>query len=192
MPMIIGITGGIGSGKSTLAAIIRDAGFKVFDTDEIARKMQDSDEKIINDTIALLGPDVYKNGKLDRALVASIVFNDAEKLKALTAIIHPAVRNEIVEWAKQYNPEELIFIESAVLFEGGFYRLMDKIILVTAPEEIRIQRVMKRDGVKREHVLARIKNQIPEDDKIPESDLIINTEQGFPKNVLELIIMLKD
>ncbi len=190
--MIIGITGGIGSGKSTLAAIIRDAGFKVFDTDEIARKMQDSDEKIINDTIALLGPDVYKNGKLDRALVASIVFNDAEKLKALTAIIHPAVRNEIVEWAKQYNPEELIFIESAVLFEGGFYRLMDKIILVTAPEEIRIQRVMKRDGVKREHVLARIKNQIPEDDKIPESDLIINTEQGFPKNVLELIIMLKD
>lgn len=190
--MFIGITGGIGSGKSTLAALIRDAGYQVFDTDVVARNLQDNNKQVISEIIELLGPEVYKNGKLDRALVASIVFHDTEKLKSLTAIIHPAVRSEIIEWAKQYDSEELLFIESAVLFEGGFYRLMEKIILVTASEEVRIQRVMQRDGVTREEVLARIKNQIPDEEKIPESDLIINTEEGFPTNLLKLIIMLKD
>lgn len=189
--MLIGITGGIGSGKSTLAQIIRDKGYPVFDSDTEARKIQNNDQQVIQSTKELFGEDVYKGGELDRKWVASQVFKDSEKLRALTNIVHPAVRDSMVKWAQQYSHKELLFIESAVLFEGGFYRLMDKIILVTAPESIRIQRVMQRDGISEAQVIERIKSQIPDEEKIPDSDLIINTEHGIPSNILELIIMWK-
>lgn len=187
--MVIGITGGIGSGKSTLAAYLRQHGYPVYDTDAQARIIQNSDPGVIKKTIELFGRDVYKNHELDRKFVASKVFNNSVLLKALTEIVHPAVKRDIVSWLKKHNKVEYLFIESAVMFEGGFNKFTDKILLVTATEKIRIERVMKRDGVTKEQVLARIKNQIPDDLKVPESDLVINTDAGIPANILELIVV---
>lgn len=185
--MLIGITGGIGSGKSTLSRFLRDNGYLVYDTDREARRLQDEDPLIIEETRNLFGDDIYVDGHLDRPRVASQVFVFPDILAELTAIVHPVVHNDILFWAARYPDNQLLFVESAVLFEGGFYKLMEKIILVTADEEIRIQRVMKRDNVNREQVLARIKNQIPDSLKAQRSDLVIYTDQGLPDNVLESI-----
>jgi dephospho-CoA kinase len=187
--MIIGITGGIGSGKSTVSDLLRSKGYPVFDTDREARIIQDSDAEVIAATRLLFGDDIYVEGRLNRPAVASMVFRNPELLKKLTEIVHPAVRKKIKEWSLQYDKDQIIFVESAVLFEGGFYKLMDKIVLIVASEEIRIERVMKRDGLTREQVVARIKNQIPDIEKIPESDLIINTDQGIPPDILRLIVI---
>jgi len=187
--MLIGITGGIGSGKSTISDLLRCKGFPVFDTDKEARIIQDTDKNVIAATKKLLGDDIYVEGKLNRPAVASQVFSNPDLLLKLMEIVHPAVRSKIQEWYQQFNNGQIVFVESAVLFEGGFYKLMDKIILIVASEEIRIERVMKRDGLTREQVLVRIKNQIPDTEKIKESDLIINTDQGIPADILSLIVI---
>lgn len=189
--MIIGITGGIGSGKSTLSALIREHGYPVYDTDKEARRLQDEDQLLVEQIKAIFGEEIYQDGKLNRPAVAALVFNAPELLKKLTSVVHPAVREDFIRFNAKFKREDLIFIESAVLFEGGFYRLIDKIILVTASEDIRIQRVMKRDGLTREQVISRIKNQIPDTEKAPKSDLIINTDQGLPVDVVQSIVMWK-
>jgi len=187
--MTIGITGGIGSGKSTLSELIRRHGYPVYDTDKEARRLQEEDEKLVRQIKAIFGENIYQDGKLNRAAVASLVFNSPELLKKLTSVVHPAVKQDFIRWREKHNSEDLLFIESAVLFEGGLYRLTDKIILVTASEDIRIQRVMDRDGITREQILSRIKNQIPDTEKAPKSDLIINTDQGLPEDVLQSIVV---
>lgn len=187
--MVVGITGGIGSGKSTVSDLLRTHCYPVFDTDREARIIQDSDADVIEATRKLFGDDIYVEGRLNRPAVAAMVFNNPELLRKLTAIVHPAVRKKIKEWLQQFDKDQIIFVESAVLFEGSFYKLMDKIVLIVASEEIRIERVMKRDGLTREQVVARIKNQIPDTEKIPESDLIINTDQGIPPDILRLIVI---
>ena len=187
--MVIGITGGIGSGKSTVSDLLRSKGYPVFDTDREARVIQDTDAEVVAATRDLFGNYIYVDGRLNRPAVAALVFDNPALLKQLTDIVHPAVRKKILEWSQQFDKNQIIFVESAVLFEGGFYKLMDKIVLIVASEEIRIERVMKRDGLSREQVLARIKNQIPDTEKIPESDLIINTDQGIPPDILRLIVI---
>lgn len=185
--MIIGITGGIGSGKTTLSDILRSHGYPVYVTDREARRLQDEDNDLVSQTILLFGDDVYKTGKLDRGIVAAQVFQQPELLQQLMAIVHPFVKKDFLRWAASFDINGLVFIESAVLFEGGFNKLTDKIILVTASENIRIERVMKRDGLSREQVIVRIKNQIPDAEKALKSDLIIQTDQGLPDNILQLI-----
>lgn len=187
--MVIGITGGIGSGKSTLSELIRKQGYPVYDTDKEARRLQDEDEILIQQIKSLFGENIYADGKLNRAEVAVLVFNNPELLQKLTAMVHPAVKHDFIMWKGKFNSEDLIFIESAVLFEGGFNQLTDKVILVTASEDIRIQRVMKRDKISREQVLSRIKNQIPDTEKAPKSDLIINTDQGLPEDIMQSIVV---
>ncbi|MEA4936251.1 MAG: dephospho-CoA kinase [Paludibacter sp.] len=187
--MVIGITGGIGSGKTTLSNLLRSHGFPVYDTDKEARRLQNENVRLIDQTKALFGEDIYKNGELNRIAVASIVFRQPELLMQLSSLVHPVVKNDFIQWAKSFNQEKLLFMESAVLFEGNFDTMTDKIILVTASDEIRIERVMKRDRLSREEVIARMKNQIPELLKAQKSDLVINTDQGLPENVLKSIIV---
>ena len=187
--MTIGITGGIGSGKSTLSALIRKHGYPVYDTDKEARRLQDENQQIVLQIKNIFGEDIYQHGKLDRSKVASLVFNSPELLKKLTLVVHPAVKQDFMSWRANNSCEDLVFVESAVLFEGGFNQLTDKVILVTASEEIRIQRVTNRDGISREQVLSRIKNQIPDTEKASKSDLIINTDQGLPEDVMQSIVV---
>lgn len=190
--MIIGITGGIASGKSTLSNLLEAHGFPVYDSDLEARRLQNEHPEIISQTKALFGDDIYVDGQLNRPAVATLVFQNPELLKKLTDIVHPVVKAEFLQWTRQFKPNKLIFIESAILFEANFDKLVDKVILLTVSEEIRIQRVMERDGSTREQVLARIKNQIPDTEKIPKSDLVILTDQGLPDDVLHLIVSWQD
>lgn len=190
--MIIGITGGIASGKSTLSNLLKAHGFPVYDSDLEARRLQNEHPEIISQTKALFGDDIYVDGQLNRPAVATLVFQNPELLKKLTDIVHPVVKAEFLQWTRQFKPNKLIFIESAILFEANFDKLVDKVILLTVSEEIRIQRVMERDGSTRKQVLARIKNQIPDTEKIPKSDLVILTDQGLPDDVLHLIVSWQD
>ncbi len=186
--MIIGITGGIASGKSTLSALLQKEGFPVYNSDLEARRLQDEHPIIIRQTKSLFGEHIYIDGKLDRAGAAALVFKDKTLLKKLTEIVHPVVKEDIAQWAKQFPKTALIFVESAVLFEGGFEGLVDCVMLLTVSDEIKIQRVIKRDGIDKEQILARIQNQIPDAVKALKSDLIIYTEKGLPYNVLDLIV----
>ncbi len=186
--MIIAITGNIASGKSTLSKLLKEHGYAVYDSDKKARRLQNEDPEVVRQTKALFGEDIYVDNQLNRPAVAAMVFENPALLKQLTDIVHPAVKADFLQWTKQFNSEELIFIESAVLFEGGFDSLVDKIILLTVSENIRIQRVMDRDGSTKEQVLSRMKNQIPDSENAPKSDLIIHTDNGLPENVLQLVV----
>ena len=121
--------------------------------------------------------------------VASIVFHQPDKLKQLSDLVHPAVIKDFQHWKQQFSEDDIAFMESAIIFEADLVYLVDKIILMTAPEEIRIQRVMDRDKVSEEAVRARIKNQISDTIKASKSDLVIDTSQGLPENIIDLVIM---
>lgn len=185
--MIIGITGGIGAGKSTLSKLLQNNGYLVYNTDIEAKRLQNEDDNLKQQIISLFGEQIYVDDKLNRKKLAEIVFEDPEALRKISAVVHPVVQADFERWKSQFPDKKLLFVESAILFEGKFHQLIDKVILVTAPEEIRIERVLTRDEFTRDEIIARIKNQTPDVDKIPKSDLVIDTRNGMPENVLELI-----
>lgn len=173
--MIIGITGGIGSGKSTLSKRFREAGYAVYDTDSGARRLQNENAGIRQQISALFGAEAYTDNVLNRKYIAGIVFHQPELLHKLNEIVHPAVRADFKSWAHQHISEKVLFLECALLFQGEFPKLVDKIILVTAPQTIRIQRVVKRDGLSESQVLERMNNQLTDAEMAAKSDLIIDT-----------------
>jgi dephospho-CoA kinase len=172
----IGLTGGIGSGKSTVAEIFRHLGIPVFNSDEIARKLQEEDESLKGEIAGIFGNEIYQNGKLDRAKVASIVFSDPEKLKQLNAVVHPAVGKAREQFFLENAKLKYVIQEAAILFEIGLEKSLDGMIVVTAPDEIRIQRVMERDKISREDVLLRIKNQLSQEEKVKKADFVIQND----------------
>lgn len=177
MTRIIGLTGGIGSGKSTVATYIASKGIPVYIADAEAKKLMDS--KVIKKKIQAIFEDsvLTNDGNLDRKKIASIVFNSAEKLAELNNIVHPEVKKHFINWVKKQKNQPFVVKEVAILFEAGGNLACDKVIMITAPEEIRIERAMKRDNTNRESVLNRIKNQLPEAEKIKMSDFVVhNTE----------------
>jgi dephospho-CoA kinase len=184
---VIGITGGIGSGKTMLSRLLREAGYSVYDTDQEARRLQNENTDLIEATCNLLGTEVYSNRQLNRPLVASIVFKNPELLKQLTSLVHPAVKHDFIQW-KQQQDKSPVFIESAVLYEGAFDELTDKVIVVTASEDIRIKRVMQRDGITRKQVIARMKHQLNEDEKIKRADIVIRTDEGMSEDVVSGLV----
>lgn len=182
--IIIGITGGIGSGKSTLSKLLLTEGFRVYNTDDEARRLQNESSSIRNQLIEQFGSEVYNAEGLNRKYLANIVFNQPESLLKLNSIVHPAVKDDFVNWAKQYSFEKYLFLECAILFEGKFDLLVDKIILVTASEAVRIERVMKRDQSTVEQVKARIRNQMGDEEKMKHADYVVRTDDNqdmYPK-----------
>lgn len=174
-PVVIGITGGIGGGKSTFSARLRQRGQLVFDTDVEAKRLQNEDEAVQNELKELFGGDIYQNGTLDRKKIARIVFNDKQLLNKLNQVIHPRVKKEFQEWVENNHGRKYLFMECAILFEGGFDDYVDKVLVVTAPEQIRVERVMKRDNQTEEQVKARIKNQFSEEEKIKKASWVVET-----------------
>ncbi len=165
MTLKIGITGGIGSGKTIVCEIFKLLGIPVFQADFVAGKLINSDAVIRSELISRYGNDIYQTDrKVNREKLAGIIFNDDAELEKVNKIIHPVVRNEFMNWVKNQEAEYVIH-EAAILFESGFYKMMDAVILVTAPEEMRIERVIKRNGLTRENVLSRIAKQWPDSEK---------------------------
>ena len=183
--MIIGITGGIGSGKSTIARTLREMGFAVYDTDSEAKRLIVEDVQVHEQIEQLFGKEVYKDGVYQTALVAQRVFADRSLLSQLNAIVHPAVKSDITRWAQTINqptpPYTTLhratpcFIECAILYQAGFDTLCDQVVVVTAPEEVRLQRAVARDHSTIEKVRARMRAQEVEKD-IERADLIVNND----------------
>ena len=175
MTKIIGLTGGIGSGKTTIANYFMAAGIPVYIADDEARKIMQSEE-IIEEIKKTFGSEIFENDILNREKLAQIVFGDAEKLKLLNAIIHPAVKKHFHNWILDHKNAPFIIYETAILFESGSYKDCDKILTVTAPMESRIQRVIQRDNSSRDQVLKRINAQWNDDQRIAKSDFVIQND----------------
>lgn len=171
-PKKVGLTGGIGSGKTTIAGFFRELGIPVYIADAEAKKIMDSSPAVRTEIISLLGEKAFPNRLPNRKYIASQVFEDEKLLKSLNEIIHPRVHADFEKWTKKQQTPYVIY-EAAILFEHGGEKRCDYSILVTAPKEERIKRVMKRDGVSREMVEARMQHQWPEEEKMKLADFII-------------------
>lgn len=172
----IGITGGIGSGKSLVCAIIEHLGFPVFYSDKVAKEILDSNESIKSELKSLFGEEIYYLDKLNRAFLAKKIFSDKSLIQKVNLIVHPRVRTIYREWLNKQN-SSLVFNEAAILFETDSYKAFDVTILVTAPEELRINRVIKRDIISKEDVLARMNNQWSDNQKIPLATYVISNDE---------------
>ena len=164
MTITVGITGGIGSGKSTVCEIFKILGVPVFEADKVARNLMNENSVIRQNLVEWFGNEIYSENQLNRKLLAEHIFNDNNLLTKVNSLVHPIVREEFEKWK---NKQETVYsvYEAAILFESGFYKLMDFTILITAPEQIRINRVMKRDNLSQDQVVARINNQWTDDKK---------------------------
>ena len=173
----IGITGGIGSGKTTACSIFAALGIPIYDADTQARKIMITDLAVKRQVRQLLGKEAYfRNGKLNKPFVAAKIFTDKSLLEKLNSIVHPAVNNDSLRWMEQHKYDKNIpylLKEAALLVESGTYKALDKLIVVTCPEEIRISRVMERDKLSYEEVKRKIDNQMPESQKVRFADFII-------------------
>lgn len=183
----IGLTGGIGSGKSTVAQLFELLGIPVYYADDAAKELMNTDEELKNSIKKNFGSQAYKNNLLDRQYMATVVFNDPEKLKVLNSLVHPATLKDAGQWMQRQTTPYVIK-EAALLFESGADKMLDHVIGVAAPEELRIKRVMKRDGVSREEVIKRLSKQMEEEKKLSLCDFIlVNDEtQLLIPQVLEL------
>ncbi|MGI9551523.1 MAG: dephospho-CoA kinase [Aurantibacter sp.] len=177
--IIVGLTGGIGSGKTTVGRMFVELGVPVYDSDKEAKKLMQSSKKLRKAIKALFGKEAYSAKKLDRHFIAQKVFNDKNLLEQLNAIVHPAVRKHFRSWVKKQQSPYVIQ-EAAIIFEQGSQDFYDKVILVTAPKDDRIARVLKRDKhLDKNQIENRIENQLPDSEKIGLSDYVIeNLEHG--------------
>ena len=187
MAVMIGLTGGIGSGKSVVAKVFATLGIPVFNADDEAKRIMQSSIEIKTKLIEQFGTDIYNAHGLDKEKLASIVFNDSFQLQLLNAIVHPVTIQAAKDWAaKQTSP--YVIKEAALIFESGAADGLFKVIGVTAPITIRIHRVMQRDGITKDQVDARMRNQISDTIKMRLCDYVIenNNQQMVIPQVLEI------
>ena len=170
--MVVGLTGGIGSGKSTIAKEFATLGIAVFNSDEQAKVLIATDAQVKKRIMAAFGEEAYQNGEYNRAYIAQIVFNNSEKLAILNGIVHPDLAKYFKLWAKKQT-SPYVLKEAAILFESGSYKDCDYIITVTAPEEVRIARVMARDHCTEAQVRARMSQQWSDAQRIALSNAVI-------------------
>lgn len=161
----VGITGGIGSGKSTVCAILAEFGVAVYDSDSRAKRLMNEDNTLRERLVERFGSEVYCAEGLNRIYLAERVFGNPEELKALNAIVHPAVMDDFDRWALEQEGSYVV-LESAILFEASLDRRVDVSVAVMAPEELRIERAMQRDGAQREQIVARMNNQISDQERV--------------------------
>ena len=195
MAIRLGITGGIGSGKSGVSGLLRVLGVPVYDCDMEARRLMNDDSTIKAGITALAGADAYTDeGQLNRRFLAAYMFGNAERVAAVNAIVHPAVRADFRRWADERDACDVVAIESAILFEASMKEDVDAVVLVYTPREERLKRTMARDGASEQQVRARMESQMSDEDKIPLADYIIrNAEQdAVTPQVMHLLALLKE
>ena len=185
----IGITGGIGAGKSLVAEIIKAMGYPVYNSDERAKELTESNPKIKEGLIHLFGGEIYQNDTLNKFALAQAIFSDESLREKVNALIHPIVREDFNLWALAQN-NSLVFNESAILFETGSFKNFDAIILVYAPTELRIKRIMKRDNCSENEVLKRMNSQFSDEEKYQLTEFrVLNDEQTPLLKQVEQIIL---
>lgn len=189
--MLVGLTGGIGSGKSTIARGLEAMGYPVYYTDQEAKRIIETNPAVRSEVEHLFGADVYVGNHYQTQRVAEAVFRDATLLARLNHIVHPAVCFDVHRWSRQH---ELCFVESAILFESGLSEQCDRVVAVTAPEELRLQRTIARDGSNINKVRARMRAQLSDEELALRSDLTILNNETEPVSelCLRIIYFLKN
>lgn len=173
----LGITGGIGSGKSSVCKVFRLLGIPVFAADEEARLIMENDKGLILRLNSLTGRDLYSKGSLDRALLASIIFNNSSLLEKVNSLVHPVVFEHFNSWVEKQSSQYVI-MEAAILLESGAAALVDRIAVVVAPVEERIERVIQRNDLTREQVMERVRNQMDDETRIKSSHYVIKNSEN--------------
>ena len=159
MAELIAITGGIGCGKSIVSLILKEMGYEVYDCDWKAKYLMDNSPTIKDCLKSTFGNDIIIDGTINRVKLASIVFNNKEKLVKLNNIVHSSVKEDLISWKLENSQKKLLFVETAILYQSGLDSIVDEVWEVNAPLEIRIERVMKRNNISRQDVLSRIESQ---------------------------------
>lgn len=175
----IGLTGNIGSGKTTVAQIFSTLSIPILYADDIAKMLMQHNQKIKELLIKEFGEETYNNGILNRPHLSNIVFKDSKRLEILNSIVHPAVFEYTENWFNENQEHKYAIKEAAILIESGAYKAMDYNILVIANDELRIERVMKRDSSTYQEVMNRMANQMKQEEKIPFADYIIYNENNL-------------
>lgn len=173
---VICITGGIGSGKTIVSKIIATMGYLVYHSDERAKKMYFLPE-VKEEVIKILGKQAYlSDNEIDKKYIATKIFSDKELLSKINKLIHTAVKKDFEKFIDEHKGKQWIFKESALIFESGLFNTCDKIILVTAPVDVKIERIKKRDGLCDEEIIQRMKHQWNDDKKLSKADFVINND----------------
>lgn len=168
----VAITGGIGSGKSKVAELLKLRGVAVYDSDSRAKELMSSSDEVRSRIVSRFGAEAYAGEMLNRAYLAERVFNDGEALQALNAIVHPAVMADFERWAEEQEGGYVV-METAILFEAGLEDHFDATVSIMAPEELRLERAMKRDGATEEQIRERMRNQLSDEERCDRSDFAI-------------------
>lgn len=187
----VGLTGGIGSGKSLVCSVLIAMGYPIFNADNDARLVVEQDANAIIAIKALFGNDIYIDNKLNRAKVGELVFANPELLGKLNEIVHPLVIKRFIDWVEQNKNQGIVFMEAAILFESGVDKGLDKVISVVAPTDVRVERVMKRDGLSHNLIADRMKRQWPQEELIKRSDYLVDND-GVKLIVPQIIKIVND
>lgn len=172
----VGLTGGIGSGKTYVASFFRQLNIPVYNSDMRAKTLMNTSNEIKKKLVQLFGADIYNKNELNRQKIAQIIFNDKQKLEQVNSIVHPVVQADFEHWVTEHSQSKYILKEAAILIESGAYNQLDKIIVVYAPDPLRVKRVMQRDGMTEDQVKARINKQMPQEEKLSYADFVITND----------------
>jgi dephospho-CoA kinase len=176
----IGVTGGIGSGKSLVCRVFELLGVPVYYTDLKTRSIQINDQEVVAGIKAIFGEEAYLSPyQLNRTFIAATVFNDKEKLAQLNALVHPKVFQDFEHWCAEHAAFKYVLKESALTFETGFHKKLDKVVVVTAPAQVRISRVLQRDNFRTEaDIKTIIERQMPQSEKVKQADFVLENDES--------------
>lgn len=192
MAIRIGITGGIGSGKSVVSKILSLLDIPIYLSDDEAKRLTATDEAIRRELTDLLGDELYQGGMLNKQMLANFLFASADNAEKINAIIHPQVKQDFRRWCTRHSALQFVAMESAILFESGFDSEVDVVVMVYAPQEVRIQRAMMRDAASRTQIEQRIKRQMDDEAKCSKAHyvLINDDKTALIPQVLQLLVSL--
>jgi dephospho-CoA kinase len=172
----IGLTGGIGSGKSTIAEVFKVLNIPVYNSDERAKALMNENQLLMEEISKIFGAHIYQNGELNREELGAIVFKNPELLQQLNAVVHPVVGDDFNAWCNKQQSKYVIK-EAAIIFETGINKMLDGVIAVIAPDELRIKRVLKRPGMTEELIKDRMSRQLPTETLIDKANWLINNDE---------------
>ncbi len=167
------ITGGIGSGKSYVSSLLEERGIPIYNADLESKRLTVQDGGIRKELVALLGEDIYQGTTLNKPLLASYLFANSDNAVKVNSIIHPRVKDDFRRWVESQKDVPLVGLESAILYESGFDDVVDQVVMVYAPEAVRLQRAMKRDNATEEQVRARMSAQMDDEEKRSKADFVL-------------------